>query len=114
MEKQDPKNKIADVGVKISLETPRTESFKIETLARDLEQDLKVQIVAMKAHFISEIFKIDFSTLQQQFGHRVDNKDNIYHGNNIKILKTQNSLLQQENKFIKHELQQEQLIIEKI
>ena len=46
-----------DVTVNMSVEIPKIENLKTTTLARDLEQDLKAQIVAIEANFMNETFK---------------------------------------------------------
>ena len=95
-----------DVTVNISVERPKIENLKIAALARDLEQDLKAQIVVMKTNFMNEIYELrsEIVGLEKQIW--IDLVTNI--------MFKMNSLLQQENQFVKHELQQKQLVIENI
>ena len=105
-----------NIIVSISVENPKIENLKTTTLARDLVQDLKTQIVAIKANFMNEIFELRFEIvgLKKQICDRSSNKNNVYDDYNLEILKVQNSLLQQENQFVKHELQQKTVYIEKL
>ena len=50
---QDSANNSNEVTVNISVETSKTEN-----LTMDLAQDLKAQVVAMKADFMNEIFEL--------------------------------------------------------
>ena len=86
------------------METPKIENLKTTTLARDLEQDLKTQILAMKVSFMNEIFEMrsEIAGLKKQICDRSSNKNNVYEDNNLEILKVQNSLLQQENQYVKN------------
>ena len=86
------------------METPKIENLKTTTLARDLEQNLKTQIVAMKVKFTNEIFELrsEIVGLKKQICDRSSNKNNVYDHNNLEILKVQNSLLQQENQDVKN------------
>ena len=43
--------------------------------------------------------------MKKQLFDRFSNKNNIYDNNNMRILKVQNSLVQQKNQFVEHELQ---------
>lgn len=80
----DSTNSSNDVTVSILVETP-----KIENLKTDIEG------------------------LKKQIWDRSSNKNNIYDDNNLEILKAESSCLQKENQFVKHELQQKRLVIEK-
>ena len=40
------------------MEIPKIENLKTTTLARDLKQDLKTQVVNMTANFMNEIFEL--------------------------------------------------------
>ena len=106
MVEQDSAIDSNDVTVNISVERPKIENLKIAALARDLEQDLKAQIVVMKANFMNEIYELrsEIVGLEKQ----------IWIDLVTKIMFKMNTLLQQENQYVKHELQQKQLVIEKI
>ena len=84
MVEHDSTNSSNDVTVSILVETP-----KIENLKTDIEG------------------------LKKQIWDRSSNKNNIYDDNNLEILKAESSCLQKENQFVKHELQQKRLVIEK-
>ena len=47
-----------DVILNIWVEIPKIENLKTTTLARDLKQDLKTQVVNMTANFMNEIFEL--------------------------------------------------------
>ena len=112
----DSTNSSNDVTVSILVETPKIENLKTTTLTRDPQQDLKAQIMARKANFMNEMFELqsDIEGLKKQIWDRSSNKNNIYDDNNLEILKAQSSCLQKENQFVKHELQQKRLVIEKL
>ena len=75
---------------------PKIENLETTTLKIDLEHDLQVQIKAMKAYFMNKIFELrsEIEGLKKQTWHRSNNKNNLYVGNNLEILKVQNSPLQ--------------------
>ena len=96
-----------DVTVNVSVEIPKTENLKTTTLPRDLEHDLKAQIVAMKANFMNEICKLrsEIVGLKKQICNRSSNNNNVHDDNNLEISKVENSLLEQEDQLVKHDLQ---------
>ena len=52
--------------------------------------------------------------MKKQLFDRFSNKNNIYDNNNMRILKVQNSLVQQKNQFVEHELQKKHLVVKKL
>ena len=65
---------------------------------------------------MNEIFELrsEIEGLKKQIRDRLSNENNIYDNNNLEILKVQNPLLQKENQSVEHELQENQLVIEKL
>lgn len=107
MVEQDSTIDSNDVTVNVSVEIPKTENLKTTTLPRDLEHDLKAQIVAMKANFMNEICELrsEIVGLKKQICNRSSNNNNVHDDNNLEISKVENSLLEQEDQLVKHDLQ---------
>ena len=101
------------IGFNVSQGTPTTVRNKIADSLSNLSQNNHTQLVDIKAYFVSEIdgLKKEIKSLKQQ----VNCKDNLVAKNNSEILlKSQISFLQEQNSFIKTELQQKQIVIEKL
>ena len=101
------------IGFNVSQGTPTTIRTKIPDSLSNLSQNNHTQLVDIKAYFLSEIdgLKKEIKSLKQQ----VNCKDKLVGKNNSEILlKSQISVLQEQNSFIKTELQQKQIVIEKL
>ena len=102
-----------DIGFHVSVETPTMVRNKTGDSLSNLSQNNHTQLVDIKAYFMSEIegLKKEIKSLKQQ----VNCKDKLVAENNSEILlKSQISFLQEQNSFIKTELQQKQIVIEKL
>ena len=102
-----------DIGFNVSVGTPTMVKNKTADSLSNLSQNNHTQLVDIKAYFMSEIegLKKEIKSLKQQ----VNCKDKLVAENNSEILlRSQISFLQEQNSFIKTELQQKQIIIEKL
>ena len=102
-----------DIGFNVSVGTPTMVRNKTADSLSNLSQNNHTQLVDIKAYFMSEIdgLKKDIKSLKQQ----VNCKGKLVAENNSEILlKSQISFLQEQNSFIKTELQQKQIVIEKL
>ena len=100
-------------SLNISVETPKIYSTKYKSSSRDSSQDLLAQIVAMKAYFMNEIYELknEICFLKNQLEDGEKNSDSI---SMIKFYKSEISLLKDQNSFLQSELQQKQIIVEKL
>ena len=109
----DETNIDSDIGFNVSVGTPAMVRNKTTDSLSNLSQNNHTQLVDIKAYFMSEIegLKKEIKSLKQQ----VNCKDKLVAENNSEILlKSQISFLQEQNSFIKTELQQKQIVIEKL
>ena len=102
-----------DIGLNVSGGTPSMVRNKTANSLSDLSQNTHIQLVDIKAYFVNEIdeLKKEIKSLKQQ----VNCKDKLVAENNSEVLlKSQISFLQEQSSFIKTELQQKQIAIEKL
>ena len=113
-----------DITVNISVEIPKIENLKNATLARDLKRYLRAQIVAMNCVLKFVLCFLETPVLRftlLPYHRRIVGlnimgwKNNIYDNNNLEILlKSTKLFLTTRTQFVKHELQQKQIVIEKL
>ena len=98
------------------METPKHRNVKTPILHEDTVQDITARLVANKAFFMNEIYELkrEITSLTKKVGDWEGLHSNIDKENIIKNLELQISLLQQENLFIKTELQQKQKTIDSL
>ena len=109
----DETNIDSDIGFNVSVGTPAMVRNKTTDSLSNLSQNNHTQLVDIKAYFMSEIdgLKKEIKSLKQH----VNCKGKLVAENNSEILlKSQISFLQEQNSFIKTELQQKQIVIEKL
>ena len=94
------------------METPKIDSTKYKSSSRDSSQDLPAQIVAMKAYFMNEIYELKSEICF--FKKSEDGEKNSDSISMIKFYKSEISLLKDQNSFLRSELQQKQIIVEKL
>ena len=96
-----------------SVETPSLNDLKISDNTKNMSYDVDVQLVAIKAYFMNEIYELkrEISQLKvQEKTGKCDSSESTL----TDILKSQIRILQEQNSFIKSELHQKQIIIEKL
>ena len=78
-----------------------------------MSYDANVQLVAIKAYFINDIYELKRKKsqlkVQEKIGRRGSSESTL-----TGVLKSQICILQEQNSFIKSELHQKQIIIEKL
>ena len=94
------------------METPSLNDVKNSDHTKNMSYDVDGQLAAIKVHFMNEIYELEreISQLkgQEKIGNCVSSESTL-----TNILKTQICILQEQNSFIKPELHQKQIIIEK-
>ena len=100
-------------SLNISAETPKNDSTECKSSLRDSSQDLLAQVVAMKAYFMNEIYELknEICCLKNKVEDREKRSDSTSMAN---FYKSEISLLKDQNSFLKSELQQKQVIVEKL
>ena len=96
-----------------SVETPSLNDLKNSDNTKNMSYDVDVQLVAIKAYFMNEIYELkrEISQLKvQEKTGKCDSSESTL----TDILKSQIRILQEQNSFIKSELHQKQIIIEKL
>ena len=96
-----------------SVETPSLNDLKISDNTKNLSCDVDVHLVTIKAYFMNEIYELkrEISQLKvQEKTGKCDSSESTL----TDILKSQIRILQEQNSFIKSELHQKQVIIEKL
>ena len=87
--------------------------LKISDNTKNMSYDVDVQLVAIKAYFMNEIYELkrEISQLKaQEKTGKCDSSESTL----TDILKSEIRILQEQNSFIKSELHQKQIIIEKL
>ena len=95
-----------------SVETPSLNDLKISDNTKNMSYDVDVQLVVIKTYFMNEIYELkrEISQLKvQEKTGKCDSSESTL----TDILKSQIRILQEQNSFIKSELHQKQIIIEK-
>ena len=94
------------------METPSLNDVKNSDNTKNMSYDVDGQLVAIKVHFMNEIYELEREISQlkdrEKIGNCVSSESTL-----TNILKTQICILQEQNSFIKPELHQKQIIIEK-
>ena len=96
-----------------SVEAPSLNDRKISENIKNMTYDVDVQLVAIKTYFMNEIYELkrEISKLKVQ---EKTGKCGSSESTSRYILKSQIRILQEQNSFIKSELHQKQIIIEKL
>ena len=95
-----------------SVETPSLNDLKISDNTKNMSYDVDVQLVAIKAYFMNEIYELKREISQLKVHEKTEKCDSSE--STLKdFLKSQIRILQEQNSFIKSELHQKQIIIEK-
>ena len=99
-------------SLNISVETPKIDSTKYKSSLRDSSQVSLEQAVAMKAYFMNKIHELknEICCLKNQLEDGEKNSDNI---SKVNFYKSEFFLFKDQNSFLKAELQQKQIIVEK-
>ena len=79
----------------------------------NVDFNVDVQLVAIKAYFMNEIYELK-REISQLKGQEKTGKCDISESTLTDVLKSQICIFQEQNSFIKSELQQKQIIIEKL
>ena len=95
------------------METPSLNDLKNSDKTKNMSYDVDIQLVAIKAYFMSEIYELKHEISQLE-GQKKTGKCDGSESTLRDILKSQICILQEQNSFIKSELQQKQIIIEKL
>ena len=106
-------NTTPPIKVNNSVETPSLNDLKNSDNTKNMSYDVDVQLVAIKAYFMNEIYELkrEISQLKvQEKTGKCDSSESTL----TDILKSQIRILQEQNSFIKSELHQKQIIIEKL
>ena len=100
----------------MSVETPKHKNIETPALYENHVQDITARLVANKAFFMNEIYELkkEIICLKTKVSDWENSNLNLDDKNIIKNLELQISFLQQENSFIKIELQQKQQTIESL
>lgn len=100
----------------ISVETPTHKNIETPAFSKHGIEDITTRLVANKAFFMNEIYELkkEIYVLKNKFGDWENLNPNFDDKNIIKNLELQISHLQQENSFIKIELQQKQNTIDNL
>ena len=101
----------------MSGETPKLRNTKNPSLSGCNNEDFTAKVIAIKAFFMDKIceLKQEIESLKQKVCCCGENFSNNENKNNIfENLELQFSLLQQENKFLKTEINQKQKTIDKL
>ena len=108
-----PNNTDSFPSLNISVETPKIDSTECKSSLRDSSQDLLAQVVAMKAYFMNETYELknEICCLKNKLEDREKRSDSTSMAN---FYKSEISLLKDQNSFLKSELQQRQVIVEKL
>ena len=101
------------ITVNNSVETPSLNDLKNSDDTKNMSYDIDVQLVAIKSYFMNEIYELK-REISQLKGQEKTVKCNSLESTLTDILKSQICILQEQNAFIKSELQQKQIIIEKL
>ena len=94
-------------------ETPSLNDLKNSDNTKNMSYDVDVQLVTIKAYFMNEIYELK-RAISQLKGREKPRKCDSSESTLTDILKSQICILQEQNSFIKSELQQKQIIIEKL
>ena len=100
-------------SLNISVESAKIDNSKYNSSSRDSSQVSLEQVVAMKACFMNRIHELGnkICCLKNQLKDGEKNSDSI---SMINLCKWKISLLKGQNSFLKSELQQKQVIVEKL
>ena len=102
------------IKVSNSVETPSLlNDLRNSDNTKNMSYDVDVQLVAIKAYFMNEIYELKHE-ISQLKGQEKTGKCDISESTLTNILKSKICTLQEQNSFIKSELQQKQIIIEKL
>ena len=102
------------IKVSNSVETPSLlNDLRNSDNTKNMSYDVDVQLVAIKAYFMNEIYELK-REISQLKGQEKTGKCDSSESTLTDILKSQICILQEQNSFIKSELQQKQIIIEKL
>ena len=96
-----------------SVETPSLNDLKNSDNTKNMSYDVDVQLVAIKAYFMNEIYELkrEISQLKvQEKTGKCDSSESTL----TDILKSRIRILHEQNSFIRSELHQKQIIIEKL
>ena len=95
------------------METPKIDSTECKSSSRDFFQDLLAKVVAMKAYFMNEIYELknEICCLKNKLENGEKRADST---SMVNFYKSEISLLKDQNSFLKSELQQKQIIVEKL
>ena len=96
-----------------SVETPSLNDLKNSDNTKNMSYDVDVQLVAIKAYFMNEIYELKREISQLKVQEKNGNCDSSKSALTY-IFKSQICILQQQNSFMKSELHQKQIIIEKL
>ena len=95
------------------METPKIDSTECKSSLRDSSQDLLAQVVTMKAYFMNEIYELknEICCLKSKLEDGEKRSDST---SMVNFYKSEIFLLKDQNSFLKSELQQKQIIVEKL
>ena len=101
------------INVTNSVETPSLNDLKNSNNTKNMSHDVDVQLVAIKVYFMNEIYEIKREISQLKVQEKTGKCDSS-EWSLADILKSSIRILQEQNPFIKSELHQKQIIIEKL
>ena len=101
------------IKVNYSVETPSLNDLKNSDSTKNMSYDVDVQLVAIKGYFMNEIYELKREISQLKGQEKTENCDSS-EATLTDIFKSQICILQEQNSFIKSELQEKQIIIEKL
>ena len=99
------------IKVNNSVGTPSLNDLKSSDNTKNMSYDVDVQLVAIKAYFMNEIYELKREISQLKCQEKTSNSSE---STLTDILKSQICISQEQNSFIKSEMQQKQLITEEL
>ena len=103
-------NTTPPIKVSNSVETSSLNDLKNSDNTKNMSYDVDVQLVAIKAYFMNEIYELK-REISQLKGQEKTGKCDSSELTLTDILKSQICILQEQNSFIKSELQQKQILL---